>query len=1246
VRYRHLRRTTIAVLATVAFLLLLALGAARLLTSARVRAAVARWGAGRIEAATGAKVHVEQLQWGLFPPRVIVRGLDIESRGFSCRAAEASATLGGLYMAHRSLELETVSARHVSITLRGVRLPAKRSRPWFTVRIRHLALDDIDVAGTNLPGGLGVRADNVRAAWVGNRHLSRGFAIVPRGVLTIPGLQPLTLSARARFAIGKTLTVPRWHVSSAGISLDGTGLVAGDTIRLTWRGRVDMAAVDRFTDQAGLLHGVCTLDGSLSSQRRPLIRTRIRSRRLVAAGFEVRNLAGRVSISSRGLVGKLDHGEIFGGTIRGTYTLARLGAPFPHRVHLDGSGIDLRAFLAHIGVPDAGLRGRVETGADLAWDGGWIKGGHGRATVRVTPLAGELPVRGTLGIGLDGKGVLEFTASGLRIGSADVDWQGPLALGTWAPAWSIHARRAPIPQLARMVNGWVRSRVIPPGLGGTCDAQVSLAGPWDALRVGFRIEAAPMTFAPIRLDHVVFDASIAGGELTVNHAAYRLGPGSGEITGRIAWRPSAGERQLDLTINGHGLPAADIAGWLGAGNLVSGNLAFTGGLRGPIAAPTGSWALGFQGLTVGPERVGNGTATIDLGGGVFSFHGLSCDAGIGGRFSWNVPRMAIRGELHAADIAAKPFGPVAEALLGSKLSLETAFNWSPGHDLMGRITVRGPGGTAAADLGPGRLDVDATLSGAARARVHLVRGPDGLYTGPATIDVSSVAALLERFGGPGSRAVLHGRGHGSFRVSWKQGEIPRISGTFDRLDLALGNVHGGLAEPAKVALDTGGFWLTNLWVKGTQGHELFLTAHIGLDGSLAGHLTGSSDARLLQLFLPAWEPAGRVRGVLEMSGSIRHPRFDGIADVSEASFRFPGSQMIVSGIKGTLLLAPGRATVDGMTFRMLGGRGTASGSLLLGKGGLDLNLAGRISRVQFPLFPGLSPRLSGSWSLQGPPATLLLRGDLKVEHTRLRRSDTLPEILADWFGRARGGTLPDVPRLDLTVAADHTIEARNAFMRMVGSASLHITGTPAEPGMVGKVEIAEGGQLTVQGVEYDIDRCVITFADPSHIAPHFDVQAQASVDMYDIMINLRGTADRLIPTFSSDPPLPQEDVIALLATGHRSSREGGGPGLGMAGALLSRSLTEALDRRARSLLAVDQVRIDPFAESSTGNATARVTVVKQLGPHWTVAVESNLTANREAVIFSRWTLAPQVFLEATRQRDGSMALDLKVRKRY
>lgn len=383
-----------------------------------------------------------------------------------------------------------------------------------------------------------------------------------------------------------------------------------------------------------------------------------------------------------------------------------------------------------------------------------------------------------------------------------------------------------------------------------------------------------------------------------------------------------------------------------------------------------------------------------------------------------------------------------------------------------------------------------------------------------------------------------------------------------------------------------------------------------------------------------------------MSGSIRHPRFDGIAQVRDASFRFPGSQIILSGITGTLLLAPGRATLDGMTFRMLSGRGTAEGSILLQTSGPDLELAGHISNVQFPIFPGLSPRLSGNWSVRGSPDTLLLKGDLTIGRTRLRRSDTPAEILADWFGNSTGGTLPDVPRLDLTISADHTIDARNAFMRMVGSAALHITGTPRTPGLVGKVEIGEGGQLTIQGVTYTIDRCVITFSDPSHIEPHFDVQARASIDMYDITINVTGTAERLIPTFTSDPPLAQEDVIALLATGHRTSREGGGPGLGLAGALLSQSLTKALDRRARSLLAVDQVRIDPFAESSTGNATARVTIVKQLGPHWTVALESNLTANREAVIFSRWTLAPQVFLEATRQRDGSMALDLKIRKRY
>ena len=141
--------------------------------------------------------------------------------------------------------------------------------------------------------------------------------------------------------------------------------------------------------------------------------------------------------------------------------------------------------------------------------------------------------------------------------------------------------------------------------------------------------------------------------------------------------------------------------------------------------------------------------------------------------------------------------------------------------------------------------------------------------------------------------------------------------------------------------------------------------------------------------------------------------------------------------------------------------------------------------------------------------------------------------------------------------------------------------------------------------------------------------------------------DRLTPIVASDPPLTETEIISLLAFG---SSEGAGGGsavrMGLASTLLTSQINAELERRAQSLLAIDQVRVDPFAEASTGNPAARVTVVKQLSPRWTLMLQSNLSANREEVVVSRWFLAPGLFIEATRDVDQSHALDIKLRRRY
>jgi len=199
------------------------------------------------------------------------------------------------------------------------------------------------------------------------------------------------------------------------------------------------------------------------------------------------------------------------------------------------------------------------------------------------------------------------------------------------------------------------------------------------------------------------------------------------------------------------------------------------------------------------------------------------------------------------------------------------------------------------------------------------------------------------------------------------------------------------------------------------------------------------------------------------------------------------------------------------------------------------------------------------------------------------------------------------------------------------------------------VEFQEGGEVTLQTLRYEVERASLTFSDPEVVDPFIDVQARTWVQNYDVALRVTGTRDRLVPSVSSNPPLTEDQIYGLMAVGRRTETVGGtgAMGVGFASTILSGQLASEFDRRAGFSLPVDQVRVDPFAETDTGETGgARVTLVKQLGPSWTVTVQSNLSGARAPVIVSRWYLAPGIFVEASQDIEGSYGIDLFMRRTY
>jgi len=1229
-------------LATIAAVLLLALIARMLLTAGPTRRLARDW----IQAVAEQRdldLEIDDMSWGFIPPRIHLDGVRLEGAGIRAEIETAQVDLARIRLARQTIELGTVAANGVKVALDGLPSSTSRGQSNLKVQVRHLELTDLEFVGTDLLGRIDVALAGMDAGWSSEDGPPTGFVRVERADIQIPGLNPISLEVAARLAIENGVHIPSWTVNTDGVALRGQGIIGGeDGTTLVAAGTIDLATLDGIVKSGGILSGTINIDATVQPTEEEPLQVEIQSRHLAVAGFPLDDVAGRVVLGGGGLRGDLDRAVFFGGRLNGGYALKNFHGAFPHRVRVNGRGVEVAGILGCLGIPSAGIASVLDADVEIEWNGRAFPLGQGRADAVFRPTVGPLPASGPLLVELKGDRALTFASDELRIGNSHFSWQGPLAIGSWQPSWSITAKPAVLEEVVSMVNAWIGSRALP-AVEGSGRLQVSLSGPWKELLVNTRLDARPMRWGPISLDHVVASALIGGRRLTLDPSRFSLGDGSGVVEGSLTWDPGAGGEQLSLDLRGHRLPMATLAEWAGQDGIASGAFSFTGGLRGALDLPRGSWAAGLADVTIAGLDLGDATATIDLADSRFEVRGLDFDDGLQGRVWWQVSDGEIGADLGWEGMPLAFLGDTITRTIGDTADVQ----------LNGRLTPEGrPAGTLAAETEAGSIAINAEpdswvvrgqLADAVDGSVELTRAAEGRLAGDGELRLRSAQGLLARVL-PDSGIPLEGTAAVHIDVDWPAGSLPVIAGTVEEVGLSLQDDPVRLLGPAHFSLSADGLDVEDLYL-GHRDDRVFMRWGIGSDGSIHGNATGTLDALLLRFVIPDWEPAGRATGVIEMLGTLDRPHFEGIAEIAQGSFRLPGGQTILSGIDGTILLSEDEVVIDGSGFRFMQGRGIANGRINWRAGIISLDLAGEMNGLRYPVLPGLMARLSGSWRLNGPTDDLHISGDLKVDRASLQRREAPSMLILEWFGGAATPPGESGPSLDLRVEADQTIDLRSPFVRLVGSASLHVTGTTAEPGLVGKIEFEEGGEVTLQNLRYDLERGNFTFADPDRIDPNIELQLRTWVQNYQVTLRVSGTSDRLVPQVTSSPPLPQEQVYSLLAMGYRSDSLGSGAmGVGLASTILSGQISSELDRRTKWVL--PHVRVDPFANNTTSGPAARVTVVQQLAPNWTVTLQSNLSAERAEVIVSRWYLAPGIFLEASRDLDGSYGLDIKMRRPY
>jgi translocation and assembly module TamB len=439
---------------------------------------------------------------------------------------------------------------------------------------------------------------------------------------------------------------------------------------------------------------------------------------------------------------------------------------------------------------------------------------------------------------------------------------------------------------------------------------------------------------------------------------------------------------------------------------------------------------------------------------------------------------------------------------------------------------------------------------------------------------------------------------------------------------------------------------TDLQAKGTLGikgdHRLDLSA------------SGTINLKLAETLDSDLTAGGTSTFSLEAHGPLKDPGLQGQIDFQNGSLSLEDLPNGLSQLHGTLEFNQNRLEVKSLTA-MTGGGQLSVGGYLAYEHGLfaDLTVTGKSMRIRYP--EGVSSLADTTLHLQGTQNSLLLSGDVLI--TRFSISPDLDlAALASQANLVTAVAPPDAPsnhiRLDVHLASSPQLNFQNAFAKLAGNVDLHIRGTLASPSLLGRIAITEGSAL-LAGTRYELQRGDITFTNPVRIEPSIDLNATARVEDYDITLGLHGTPQKLGVTYRSEPPLPEADVVALLALGRtgnqqrlytqQQEQEIANP---TTDALLGGALNATVSSRVQKLFGAGSVKVDPNYLGALGNSTSRIIVEEQLGRNITLTYATNVNTTGQQLIQAEVAINRHVSLLVARDESGVFSMVVKATRRY
>jgi translocation and assembly module TamB len=434
-------------------------------------------------------------------------------------------------------------------------------------------------------------------------------------------------------------------------------------------------------------------------------------------------------------------------------------------------------------------------------------------------------------------------------------------------------------------------------------------------------------------------------------------------------------------------------------------------------------------------------------------------------------------------------------------------------------------------------------------------------------------------------------------------------------------------------------------------------ARFDRDRALHFTLEGGVNLKFINRVVPDLQAQGGADVNILIEGTVARPRITGRASVKDASATYADFPVGLSHVSGEFVFDRSRLLFEKITAHAGGGQLTLNGAVTYADGPVryEVNVVTTTVRIRYPV--GMSWLAGGTLQLAGTSEAAILSGRVEVKRILLAEGIDVASFFtaASDTTTAATSSSPFLRNLTFDIAGNTSpgarIEWTGAQLDIDGDVRLR--GTWDRPILLGHIHLL-GGQMAFHGNNFTLTRGDINFANPFQLDPELNVEATSVISQYQVTINFSGKASKLSLSYRSDPPLPDSDIVALLAlgsTGEESalrSQSASSQNYG-ATALLSEAISSGLGGRIERLFGITQFRVDPFLSGTAteSNAAARVTIEQQVTRDLTVTYSTNAaTSNQYQLIQVEYAIRRDLSLIFLRDINGTYGFDVKFVKHF